>query len=390
MDKDKTLLSLLQEKINFFLFSVYLQGIKLENFKNHLQWEGVFEQNWVRFLGPNAVGKTNLLDAIHYLCLTKSYFSSYQDRMQIYQNHDYFSITGRFLQDQQAEDLSFDEEIRIFCEYRAEKTQKKVTKNGKKYENLQAHIGRFPVVVISPEDSHLIEGSSEERRRFLDRTLSQYDSEYLKNLQNYHKILDERNIFLKQWEFLSVVDRNYLDVLDAKMSHYGEKIFKAREEFIKEFLPFFHQYHQKITAGQQEQGKIDFLSAQKIEKLSFLLEKNRSLDLQKQHSTQGIHREDLSFEFNDHPLKNRASQGQKKSFLLALKLAQSAFLTHKNAINPILLLDDLFDHLDKKRLEALLEILPSNPNQQIFMTHTDQLPDVYFDQKNVQDFYLKK
>ena len=364
-----------------------LQTLSVQNFKNHalLRWE--FHKPFVRFVGPNGVGKTNLLDAIYYLGLTKSYFHHSTDKENILHGQNFFRIEGEFALGYHTEKIS--------CSF-LPTGKKMIEKNGKKYDTFAQHIGTIPIVVLSPEDQNLIWHASGARRRFIDTTLAQCDAAYLQSLQKYNQILQSRNLLLKN-ATISALDTAYLDTLDEQLANWGEKIYEKRRVFIEKLQHLFAHYAQKLCQGAEE-IQLQLKAHQQYEKLAVLLQKHRADDLKRQHTTHGAHKDDLIFVMNEKMLKSLASQGQQKTFVTALKLAQYDFLRAQynalgaNCNSPLLLIDDLFDKLDKTRLQRFLSLLPqSDPNNKgahVFITHTPQQNHDCFDENLYQTIDL--
>lgn len=338
---------------------MYLKQLSLVNFKNYSEFEGKFSQKINCFVGNNGVGKTNLLDAIHYLSFCKSFFNSV-DSQNIKHEEGFFVLQGSF-------DRS-GEVSEIYCGLK--RNHKKIfKKNKKEYERLSEHLGQFPLVMISPNDSELINGSSEFRRKFIDSIISQYDKVYLDNLIAYNHVLRQRNALLKQFFESKVFDSETLDILDEQLSLHGKSILEKRLNFLQAFIPLFNHYYQYISDSREEVSlhyenslhEKDFKTA-----LITSLTRDRALH----YTTVGPHKDDLDFRINDFPLKRFASQGQQKSYLLALKLAQFEFIKEQKNTKPLLLLDDVYDKLDELRFTKLLEMVSSDKFGQVFITDT--------------------
>lgn len=306
------------------------------------------------------MGKTNLLDAIHYLCFTKSYFTR-QDSLNIHHGHQGFRIEGNF-------DLNGRPEKAV-CILR-ENGKKEFSLDGELYAKFSLHIGRYPCVIIAPDDVQLIIGGSEDRRKFVDTLLSQLDHHYLASLINYTRILQQRNSFLRNYEDTFGRDLAVLDILDEQLAAEGEKIFTYRRDFLLRFLPIVKQLYNDIC---QRYENITLLYESEMHQVSIpeLLKINRPKDLMLQRTSGGIHRDDLIFQLGEQPFRNIASQGQRKSLLFALKLAEMEILKQEKHFPPLLLLDDVFEKLDEERITNLLSRVCNDEDAQIFITDTN-------------------
>ena len=339
--------------------SLFLESISLCQFKNYYQKEFVFKERIVGICGRNGLGKTNLLDAIHYLCFTKSYFTR-QDQLNILQGHEGFRLQGCF-------NLNGKEEKAV-CILR-ENGKKEFSINDELYTRFSKHIGRYPCVIIAPDDIQLIIGTSEERRRFTDTLLSQIYPEYLQALINYSRILQQRNSFLRSFDDGFGKDLSVLDILDDQLSKEGNIIFEKRREFLLHFLPNVKLLYNDIC---QRYEDITLFYESDLHHVSMneLVRSNRQKDLLLQRTSGGIHKDDLLFRLGDQPFKTIASQGQRKSLLFALKLAEMEVLKEEKKISPLLLLDDVFEKLDEERISNLLQRVCSDEETQIFITDT--------------------
>lgn len=335
-----------------------LQRLSLINFKNYEQAELVLDHSFNAFVGDNGSGKTNLLDAIHYLSLCKSFFNSI-DSQQIRHEEDYFMVQGQF-------EVDGREEV-IACTVR--RNQKKLfRRNQEEYERLSDHIGLIPLVMIAPTDTRLITEGSEERRRFMDAIISQYDRIYLDRLIRYERVVSQRNSLLKQMA-AGRWDETTLQVLDEQLSDLAGPIYATRCGFIGELEPIFREYYLFISGGREQPG-IRYRSRLSEATMGELLQANRERERALQYTSVGTHKDDLEFELNAHPVRRTASQGQQKSFLLALKLAQFDFLRKIKGVKPLLLLDDIFDKLDDRRVAALMQLVHDDRFGQVFITDT--------------------
>ncbi len=339
--------------------SLFLHSISAFQFKNYFQKEFSFTDRIIGICGRNGVGKTNLLDAVHYLCFTKSYFSR-QDQLNIHHGHEGFRLEGKF-------NLNNKEEKAV-CILR-ETGKKEFSVNDSQYTKFSKHIGRYPCVIIAPDDIQLIIGSSEERRKFLDTLLSQLDHGYLQSLINYTKILQQRNSFLRSFNDGFGKDLSVLDILDEQLSKEGKLIFEKRREFLLKFLPIVKQLYNDIC---QRYENISLLYESEMHHVGLdeLLKHNRQKDLMLQRTSGGLHRDDLLFQLGEQPFKSIASQGQRKSLLFALKLAEMEIIKEEKHLSPILLLDDVFEKLDEERIGNLLFRVCSDEDTQIFITDT--------------------
>lgn len=341
---------------------MWLKQLTVLNFKNYTESHLEFSPNANAFTGANGGGKTNILDAIHYLSLCKSFFNPI-DSQQIKVGEEWFMVQGVFEKGQSTDSIA--------CSLK--KNQKKqFKKNKKEYQRLADHIGLYPLVMISPNDSIIITEGSEERRKFMDNVISQTDNFYLDRLIAYNKILLQRNSLLKSVKETGFFDEALLSVLDEQLSEVGNKIFDKRKSFVEDFLPEFAK-HYEFLSDNAEKVSLEYHSP--LEEIGFLslLKENREKDLALERTSQGIHRDDLVFTIHDGMgLKKFGSQGQQKSYLIALKLAQYSYLKGKKSFAPLLLLDDIFDKLDDKRIRKLMTMVSNGAFGQIFITDTDR------------------
>ena len=359
---------------------MHLEKLILTHFKNYASQSLTFSEGINCFVGLNGMGKTNLLDAIYYLCMCKSYFlSSDVDVIQLSSEHqendineiikraDFMRLEGHFQKNSRHE--------KIVAKVQPRK-KKMIEKNDVLYAGLSDHIGFLPVVMFAPDDTLLAKEGSEERRRFVDTALSQIDNQYLTNLIFYNKVLEQRNALLKKkYENGSDVlarheaTEGVLDVYDQQMNTPAQYIFEKRRAFIDTFTPVFNTIYKKIS-GEREVVKIIYNSALVGDSLTNLIKKSREKDRILQRTTVGIHKDDLMFEIDDKPLKRFGSQGQLKSFVISLKLAQYEILRGAKQETPILLLDDIFDKLDDERVNNFLQLIVNQSFGQIFITDT--------------------
>lgn len=337
-----------------------LHSISLTQFKNYSNRSFRFNERIVGICGNNGLGKTNLLDAIHYLCFTKSYFT--RDTLTIQNGQQGFRVDGSL-------ELS-DKKEKAICILR-ETGKKEFLVNDAAYEKFSEHIGRYPCVIIAPDDIQIITDGSEERRRFLDALLSQIDKDYLQHLINYNKILLQRNSLLKSFYETGNKNLSLLEVLDEQLLKPGNYIFEKREQFLVSFLPAVKKLYTEI-AKQEEETELHYQSELNQCSFSELLHLNRQRDIVAQRTTGGIHRDDLVFNLTGQLFKNIASQGQRKSLLFALKLAEMDVLRENKGFAPLLLLDDVFEKLDEDRIANLLYRVCIENKGQVFITDTNE------------------
>ncbi len=338
---------------------MYLQQLSVINFKNYTEAELAFSEGVNAFTGNNGAGKTNLLDAIHYLSLCKSYFNPI-DSQQIKHGTDFFIINGTFSKNGTKEAIA--------CGVK--RNQKKQFKRNKKdYQRLADHIGLFPLVMVSPYDISIIIEGSEERRKFIDNVISQTDNRYLDELIAYNKVLINRNALLKRIADTGRYDPELLAVFDEQLIASGNLIFEKRKAFMESFTPIFYRHYQFLS-GDAELVDLVYESQLLQEDFAGLLKKNTEKDRILERTTTGIHKDELQFAIHGMPMKKFGSQGQQKSFLIALKLAQYSFLYQQKGFKPLLLLDDIFDKLDDSRVTKLMQMVSNHDFGQVFITDT--------------------
>src|SRR6185503_6922537 len=338
-----------------------LQSISVFQFKNYTNRSFEFDAQIIGVCGSNGVGKTNLLDAIHYLCFTKSYFSRL-DSNNVQQGKDGFRVEGNFSLSGKPEKAT--------CILR-ETGRKEFAINSDAYDKFSHHIGHYPCVVIAPDDASLITGGSEERRKFIDSLLSQSDAEYLRHLILYTRILQQRNSLLRSFAEAGIGDVSLLDVLDEQLIKPGEYIFNKRKEFFISFLPRVKHLYNEI-AMQSENITMIYESQLLQASFSELLQATHQKDTYAGRTTGGIHRDDLEITLGDQLFRNIASQGQRKSLLFALKLAEMDVLKKEKGFAPLLLLDDVFEKLDESRISNLLKKVCVENEGQVFITDTNE------------------
>lgn len=338
---------------------MWLKSLAAINFKNYSDVSVDFSPTVNAFVGRNGAGKTNLLDAIHYLCLCKSFFNPI-DSQQIKSGSDMFLIQGSFENNDRNDTVS--------CGLKRNQ-KKQFKRNKKEYEKLADHIGLFPLVMSSPYDSSLVMEGSEERRKFVDNVISQTNPEYLDELIMYNRVLANRNAFLKQVAASRRLDVDLLQIYNEQLVASGNRVFETRKQFMVDFIPFFNSHYTYLTSNSES---VDLAYQSQLNEASFAnlllhsLEKDKILE----RTTIGVHKDELGFMLNDMPLKKFGSQGQQKSFLIALKLAQYSYLQQRKGCKPLLLLDDIFDKLDNERIHKLMEMVSHHDFGQIFITDT--------------------
>ena len=344
-----------------------LESLHLLFFKNYDEANLRFSPRINCFVGDNGSGKTNLLDAVHYLSLTKSAFTTL-DAQSIKQGEEFFVVKGRFQQGDTTDSAAAGSET-IQVSLRAGQ-KKAITHDKQPYDRISDHIGRYPAVLISPYDTDLIRQGSEERRKYFDSLISQLDHAYLELLISYNHILRQRNSLLKlAAERQGGYDRDYLLVLDEQLVPAGQKIVDARQQFLVEFTPIF-QRHYQLLADSREFVTLSYKSQLPEADFAKLLRVQERKDLALQRTTVGPHKDDFVFLMDELPVKSYGSQGQQKSYVIALKLAQFEILSLRQQQKPLLLLDDIFDRLDEKRITRLLQLVADHTFGQVFLTDT--------------------
>ena len=338
---------------------MFLKRISVLNYKNFSEVTFELDSKINCFVGKNGIGKTNILDAVYHLANGKSYFNPLAVQ-NIKHDEDFFVVDGEFEKNGRQE--------HILCSLK--KGQKKIMKrNGKIYEKFSDHIGFIPLVIISPADRDLIVEGSETRRKFIDSVISQLDSGYLQQLIQYQKIINQRNALLKYFALNHVFENDTLTIYNEQLNDLGQAIFEKRKQFLNDFIPIFNTYHQEIT-NSAETVQLVYQSDLFENDTLTLLEQNLSKDRALQYTSVGVHKDDLSFEIDHHPIKKFGSQGQQKSFLIALKLAQFDFVKKQSGEKPILLFDDIFDKLDEFRVSKIIEMVNNEEFGQLFISDT--------------------
>ena len=338
--------------------TMILERLSILNYKNIEQAELHLSPKINCFLGRNGMGKTNLLDAIYYLSFCKSHNNPI-DSQNIYHDADFAVIQGWYEIDDKQEEF--------FCSLRR-KQKKQFKRNKKEYERLSDHIGMLPLVMVSPSDTDLISGGSDERRKFMDLFLSQFDKEYLHSLIRYNKALQQRNALLKANSF---ADDTLFDLWDEQLTNEGKIIYQKRKDFIEKFIPIFQRFYDFICQS-NEKVELKYESHFQDADYDKLLKQRRERDKILGYTTVGIHKDDLDMKMNDYSIKRVGSQGQNKTYVVALKLAQFDFLHKATSTTPILLLDDIFDKLDSSRVEQIIKLVLDKDFGQIFVTDTNR------------------
>jgi len=337
---------------------MYLKKLLLINFKNISQAEIVLSEGINCFAGDNGAGKTNVLDAIYYLSMSKSAFTM-TDGQSVRHGEEFFVAEGSYLTGDGRNEL-------VNCSY-SRKGGKMLKRNGKEYERISDHVGNFPVVIVSPRDTELITDAADERRRYLNGFISQLDRAYLASLMRYNAVLAERNRFLK-----TSSDEAMLEIYDLQLAEHGTRIYERRREMVDLMRPYVEKYY-RILADDREQVELVYRSELAEAPMTDVLRRSRERDIFNRFTTSGIHRDDIVFRIGGYPLRKYGSQGQQKSFLIALKLAQYSLSAEWTGEKPILLLDDLFDKLDMHRVEKLLGLVSGEEFGQICITDCNKV-----------------
>ena len=340
---------------------MFLKELSLTNYKNFESLKFSFDTKIICFVGLNGVGKTNILDSIYHLSYTKSYFNPIPSQ-NIKHGETFFFISGRY--------MIHDKEENILVSLK--KGDKKIIKrNNKLYKKFSDHIGKIPLVLISPDDRNLIIEGSETRRKFIDGIISQTDKEYLNNLIDYNKTLKQRNALLKMFYDNSESIRKTIDIYDRQLSSDAQKIYDKRREFLNEFIPIFKSRYKELSNDKENVEIKHSSDISPDQNLYKLLKNSLEKDLRFQYTTKGIHKDDLNLNLDKFPIKKYGSQGQQKTFLIAMKLAQFDYLSKLDS-KPILLLDDIFDKLDDTRVKQIINLVNQEKFNQIFISDTNK------------------
>jgi len=336
-----------------------LERLSIINYKNISEATLTLSPKINCFIGHNGAGKTNVLDAIYFLSFCHSAHTT-QDSLVINHDEEFFVLEGKY----------HDEEpIDIYCGMKRG-AKKHFRRNKKEYKRLSEHIGLIPIVLVSPADNYLVEGGSEERRRLMDVVIAQQDPTYIENLNRYNKALQYRNVLLKKEE--GDPDLSLIELMEEEMARTGELVYAKRRQFIRELTPLFQQFYEAISSG-HEQVSLSYLSHCQRGPLLEIIQRDRSKDFAVGYSLHGIHRDDLEMMLDGHPMRREGSQGQLKTFVIALKLAQFEFLKQSGTkTTPLLLLDDIFDKLDTSRVEKIIQLVAGDQFGQIFITDTNR------------------
>jgi DNA replication and repair protein RecF len=342
------------------IYDMHLSTLSVLNFKNYEQADLELSPKINCFVGENGVGKTNLLDAIHYLALCKSNLNPV-DTQNIRHEAEFAVIQGMFSR--------MEKEEAIYCAIRRNR-KKQFRRNKKDYKRLAEHIGLIPLVMISPADYILIQGGSEERRKLMNGVIGQYDRVYLENVISYNRILTQRNKLLKEGNY-NANFRDVLDVLNTQLVQYGIPVYEARKEFTDKLNPVFQRYYQHVS-GNKEVVTLNYHSQLQEQDFEEALKESQQKDQVVQYTTTGIHKDELTMELEGHSLKKIGSQGQQKTYLVALKLAEFEFMKETMGNTPVLLLDDVFDKFDAFRVKQIIQLVADNHFGQIFITDTNE------------------
>ena len=346
-----------------------LNRLSIINYKNIQEATLTLSPKMNCFIGPNGTGKTNLLDAVYYLSFCRSAYTSV-DSQVIRHDQDFFVVEGDYTDDRGMLGKDQDElrKLSIYCGMKRG-TKKHFKCNKKEYKRLSQHIGLIPLIFVSPADTYLVDGGGEERRRLMDMVISQYDNLYLDALNRYNKALQQRNTLLKMEE---EPDLELMRIWEEQMAAEGEVIYQKRSAFVQELIPVFQQIYQQIS-DDRESVSLRYVSHGQRGPLLEVIQRDRMKDRAVGYSLHGVHRDDLEMLLGDYPMRREGSQGQLKTFVIAMKLAQFSFLKRTcSQTTPLLLLDDIFDKLDAHRVERIVSLVASKEYGQIFITDTNR------------------
>ena len=340
---------------------MHIEDISIVNFKNLRDVQVGFSPKLNCFIGNNGAGKTNMLDAVYYLSFCKSFFNAV-DQLNINHQENYFMLSANYKR--------LDSKEIISCGLQ-QGHKKQFKRNAKVYKKLVEHIGLLPLVMITPSDVNLILGGSDERRKFMDGVISQYNQNYLDDLLKYNRALLQRNNLLKQFAAERYFDNELLEIWNNQLVEIGNRIHAERTRFVEKLIPVFQQYYTFISQGNEQVGlthQSDLYDNDFEKLLHDAVPKDRAV----QYTSVGIHKDELELNIGDYPIKKLGSQGQKKTYLVALKLAQFNFIKEISGLKPILLLDDIFDKLDQQRVEQIIKVVSGDEFGQIFITDTNR------------------
>ncbi|PLW95860.1 MAG: DNA replication and repair protein RecF [Marinilabiliales bacterium] len=339
---------------------MYLKQLIISNFKNYGETSLECSSKLNCFTGPNGAGKTNILDAVYYLSYCKSGFNA-TDQQNIRHENDFFAIHGIFNSGENPDD-------KVSCVLKRG-SKKQFSINKKEYQRLADHIGKFPLVMISPYDQDLINNGSEVRRKYFDSVIAQFDAVYLDNLIQYNRALAQRNTLLKRFADTGNFQEEALEIWNEQLVQYGVTLNEKRRVFAGEFIPVLQKFYTHVSGGNEEVS-VEYISQLNDSSPELLLQESVMKDRVLKYTTTGIHKDDYAFRMNGHAVKKYGSQGQQKSFYIAAKLAQFEYTQAKKGFKPILLLDDIFDKLDDTRVSAIVKLVADNMFGQVFITDT--------------------
>jgi DNA replication and repair protein RecF len=336
---------------------MFLKKLQINNFKNHLEFSTEFSEHCNCILGENGSGKTSLIDAVYFLSLTKSSLSN-QEALCINHNQDFFMICGDFLKNEKTDE--------VICSLQRGQ-RKTILIDKKAIERISDHIGNYPVVLMAPHDTDIVRDSAEARRKFFDGVISQINAEYFQNLLVHNRLLLQRNSLLKQFADRNYFDQPLLEVYSEPLLEKALIINRVRGSFLAKFLPIF-QKHYALLSENREIVSIFYESELGDPEFSNIFRQSFRADVAANRTTKGVHKDDYTFEINSFTLRKFGSQGQQKAFAMALKLAQFELISHEKGFKPILLMDDIFDKLDDRRIQMLIDMIENKIFGQVFIT----------------------